>query len=406
MFDNGHIKRLQFKFSSQTVADFNDAVLQDNRDRATAFRATVARSCETDPEQFIAGALEVLTKAVYADDNQRDLLIFYLLTALFRRNKSRSLNDAVDSLCKVIVELVPNCSKSPAFYMLVGARLMLLGDRTGAYAAFGAAADNARDDAFWPRKYLGCHSIRPYVHNPEWTETIPCPPYFSPISFHAGKPRGPVVVSATCDGNYFCNLAEYLLLSIDSTDSTSDIHFHVINWTAQCAEVLSSMRLITGRNILISSENYEFSKDYTYFATCRFLRAAEFLAHFDRPLYLTDMDNRMVAAPEQTEDLLKRDFGVRNNDWNRWIPWLGPNAGSVFINNTEHGGIFADNLSQYVRSRFIVNSRRSWYFDQLCLNEVAEAIMATPAKFRDLSRGKQYSAARPAIETQFLKNGR
>lgn len=399
-------KDFRRSLTQKTILAFSDGLEKERQAALSKFRAGVSHQAEKNPEDFVEQVLIFLTQGPRRDADQENYLIFSLVTSLFGVLKKQDKTEAIASLQSILQQLGPRHSGKPPYIMIEGAALMLAGKRQPAYECFARAALGVDHGHLSPKRFSGSRSIRAYSPKPEWMgkETASI---FSPINWRPSESKGPIIVSAACDKEYFISLAPYVLESVKSCGSAADMHFHVVNWDSRCEATLVGMQQSNDREILISTEEYPYTKDFTYFATCRFSRVKETLARFNKPVYLTDMDNKLIGQVERGGDLLRYDFGVRLNSWNDWLPWLGPNAGSVFINNTPKGLLFARYLANYIHSRFTLNSSQSWYFDQLCLNEVVHVMQdVSGVKIRDLSRGHQYSAARPAKETQHLKAGR
>jgi hypothetical protein len=144
------------------------------------------------------------------------------------------------------------------------------------------------------------------------------------------------------------------------------VHFHVVNWSVECAACLAEC----GPGVSASTEAYRYERDITFFATARFNRAAQVMAAAGCPLYIVDLDVQFTRAPDVGE-LSDFTIAYRFGGGEDWFPWWGPTAKYVFLNNTSRGQETAELMHRYFNGKFRPNCpRETWWFDQLMLNEI------------------------------------
>lgn len=299
-----------------------------------------------------------------------------------------------------------------------GALRMLAGDRAAAYGLFRHARDLAEPHGGLARLYMGAWSIRPHETLFDWALAEPgrWPPGVAkePQWKHGpGVQRadGPVTLFGS-DTAYFKAFAADLVEDLNGKASTAHLHFHVVGWDAHCDELLAALRRAYAGPISASTEPYRYGTDYTYFATVRFLRAHQLLTRFGRAVYITDIDNRYRVRPESLfPALCGFDAGFKMVPAGRLFPWWGPSAGNLFLNSTPLGLQTARLLHAYVRRHFQpARYPRSWWFDQLALNELLAYLETAHADIRivDLwQKDFELTEARPPAEvsTRKIKRG-
>ena len=287
----------------------------------------------------------------------------------------------------------------PEHQILVGSARHLEGDRKGAYAAFTAARATANGNWVFPT-HRGAENII-WEDDPSWLRPAPRKRALSaPMRWlRDPSPRGFTVVFAG-DKVYFRNLAANALASLEG--SNVPVHFHVVGWDDAAEETL---RAIDRPGVTVSTERYDYPKDFTYFATARFLRAVELMRALG-PIYISDLDNVFIHDPLKMSAIYREhDAAFTPKPYQDRLPWLSPAAAYLFLNNTSRGLELAQQMANYVDHRFRPNGGRNWYFDQLLLNEVFRAseakilrltkatLPSVPCKTADTLKGKR--TARP-----------
>jgi hypothetical protein len=294
----------------------------------------------------------------------------------------------------------------PAVLLYRGAEAMLSNQRSDAFTFYIQAANEAGESGL-SRMYVGAYSVRS-TDVRDWTEGGPKKPIGcqKQISWLCEPlEKGKICVLVAADDAYFQKFGRLLYDNFRSLDRSSQIHFHVINWSDDCLKVLPA----NDRRLSISHEKYRYVRDYTYFAAVRFFRALEIMSHLNVPLYITDIDNKFRAsASEILEELRSHDAGFRFQENGLWFPWWGPSAGNTWLNYNAEGMIAAEWLRDYVGSRFVVNKpARTWWFDQLALNEIQNHARNCGYRIADLGQPHlAVSVARPRSEITDLKSKR
>lgn len=286
----------------------------------------------------------------------------------------------------------------PAIDLFSGSLELNAGNRAAAFSLIEKAARES-DEIGLPRMHLGAYSVR---SGGEWLAQ-PRLSQFGPITWiRKSAESGPLCVMVAADAQYYINFAGALHASLRERDAESNIHFHVVNWRRECFPASG----FADDRTSISAEVWPHARDFTYFATVRFFRAAEIMREFDRPLYITDIDNRFTGSPASIlPDLDRYSAGFRYHSMGDWFPWWGPSGGNLWLRNDEQGRAVADWLHNYIANRFRPNATDSWWFDQLALNEVRHHAISNGVNVANLSDpALSVSVARPYAEVAALKS--
>ncbi|MFI0849749.1 hypothetical protein [Mesorhizobium sp. IMUNJ 23232] len=291
-----------------------------------------------------------------------------VVVRMIRGDAQRAMDEALSAL--------DHLSGTKTHLVMSGALDMSLGDRAAAYGKFLAAK---KLPAPWFSALRGCETVRKWERRPPWLRPRSRPAdWRSPITWVVPGKHSDLTVLCAANNRYFVHFAESFLLGLN--DSTTPVHFHVVNWTEQCDAVLN--RLNRRGGISVTHETYPHSGDKTYFATVRMLRAYDFLRTLG-PLYISDIDNVFTRKPEDVRPMWGgADFAVKYTKWRGLLPWLSINAGYIYLNDTIRGLETALLMANYIDHLFKPNSQKSWYFDQLLLDEVA---MHTGAKIKEIT---------------------
>ena len=270
----------------------------------------------------------------------------------------------------------------PAADLYQGAVSFNNGDRASAFASFRRAATAAHQ---LPRMYIGAYSIGSHTID-DWNASTGSHPFLQDtvtwVVPAAYRSRAVILVGADC--RFFVKFAARFYETLRRVDDTIPVHFHVVNWDDECAAILPQHPTVS-----ISSEAYRYVKDYAYFATCRFYRAAEIMKALGSSLYITDIDNDVVAPFRRCRDLKDYACGFRHMQTGNWFPWWSPSAGNTWLANTTEGRTVAKWLRNYIATRFPAH-KNAWWFDQLALNEVRHRAMAEGHTVAELSEKRFY----------------
>jgi hypothetical protein len=313
-----------------------------------------------------------------------EAILSSMLDAAVRLRKGdgrKALDEALSTLHQL--------SGTKAHLVLSGAVDMSLDDRTVAYGKFVSAR---KAPGSWFSALRGCDSIRPWERRPVWLRPYPRRPELrSPITWVVPGKQSDLTVLCCANDAYFVRFAKTFLASL--AESETPVHFHVVNWSKECDSLLKSFDRRGG--ISVTRETYPFPDDRTYFATVRMLRAHDFLRTLG-PLYISDIDNIFTRKPEDVRPHWSgAEVAVMYTKWSGWIPWLSINAGHIFLNDTIRGVETAMLMANYVDHLFKPDSKLSWYFDQLLLEEVC---MFTGAKVVGITPRDRPAVGRPAAD--------
>lgn len=188
------------------------------------------------------------------------------------------------------------------------------------------------------------------------------------------------------DLRYFERYAAKYLKSAREKGATIRLHFHIAAPTHHQAYRAFKKVMSGERNVSFSSEVPIFSIP-TYYASMRFLRAPDFLAHVADRVVLTDIDvvfrgnaNRFIKSPLFTD----ADLGLRIYDrvrkvssygrgsdkifrYPRLLPWAQVNAAAVLLVATPSGLRAAEQVSRDMRrhlGRALKDRSSAWWIDQ------------------------------------------
>lgn len=339
----------------------------------------------------------------------RSMLARFVMT-IWGANVDKCNDEAAADVEAHLADIAGYSDQAP-YHLIVGGALMLRDDRASAYDAFIRAAEIDRSQGGLTRQHTGAHSVRPWNSDPEWLRSgrDDIAPVSRTIEWRTPlrTPQTPMSLLLTGDVRYFERMALDILADVRALGSRSLVHFHVVGWNAACEAMVSRCEAAYPV-VSITSEYYPHQKDFTYFASARFMRAQALLEQIGGAIYIMDLDDRVHKAPEDVYPQIEGDdFGVRFNGGERWLPWTGPGAQAVFIAGTPGGRRFAETMRRYMERAFVPNGDRTWYFDQLLLNEVTYLLMQTEPdlKVGDLM-ATGLSGARKAVSMRDLKSVR
>ncbi|RVT82067.1 hypothetical protein DXV76_18610 [Rhodobacteraceae bacterium CCMM004] len=308
------------------------------------------------------------------------------------------MNDKARAVRRELDFLRQKFGRIPAVLLYEGALAHRNQDREAAFALFRQAAEEMGDHLL-PRMYVGAYSLRT-VDDSDWADVTPSRIIGSTPDIDWRRPpekRSNICLYLAGDGNYFDTFARALYDDARRIDDACNVHFHVVNWNDTSDSQFDG---VDDPLLSISVEDYRYRRDHTYFALARFYRAAKVMERLDLPLYISDLDN-VVSAPlsKAVADLADYDACFGNQSNQAWFPWWGPTAWNTYVNTTPNGRQLATWMHDYSVVRFTPNDgRKSWWFDQLMLNEVEHraktdgmAVTSSRQPHLTLTRGRPHA---------------
>ena len=183
---------------------------------------------------------------------------------------------------------------------------------------------------------------------------------------------GDHVIYLSCNYGYFVDFARTMLLSIDATSQQAQIHLHLMD--ASDADIDSAKAFcskLTKTQIAISVERPNVSgKDAMaarcYYHAIRFIRLLRHLKHYNKTLWLMDVDALIHQDPRTMfAGLGNADTAFRARP-GRWEPWNQFNASVMAIRPTERGRTYLHLIAGYVAD-FYQRGKLRWGIDQLAM---------------------------------------
>lgn len=262
----------------------------------------------------------------------------------------------------------------PGALLYRGALALRAGDRD---EAMTLQAQAARDmgSVGMPWMHIGAHALRPdgdadWIDGAETASISKAQP--SVDWYRQAEEIGPLCLVAGGDAAFFRGYGAGLYTSLRRLDTISNIHFHIVNFTPGCAAILDQFK---DARLSVTTETYPFTDDRTYFASVRFSRLSEIITQLGTPAYITDLDNIVTQAPsEAANELASCDAAFHAQASQTWFPWWGPSAFNTYISAASNGLQIVRWMNAYLAARFRPGDPfRSWWVDQLMLNEVGHA---------------------------------
>jgi hypothetical protein len=228
----------------------------------------------------------------------------------------------------------------------------------------------------WPVSWDGLHADTSDVAR--LVDRLPSLQMVQPL---AATPRP--VVFAACDTKYFFQHAVHLAYSLHHSNvGKLDLHLHLYSPSpAVLAEIEALRKRLPGMSIGVSAEYDPVpgSRNSTYFATARFVRAYQIQALYQCDLCLTDADalfngdwNAFVAGlPPQTELVLARS--QTSPFWERVL------AGFVYCRHTPLAEQFLAKVAHFILHNMALE-RLVWFTDQIALSACDDVfVLGNPA---------------------------
>jgi len=210
-----------------------------------------------------------------------------------------------------------------------------------------------------------------------------------------------LIVAAAADSRYIVRFAEsYARSFADAAGPGTALHLHVIDPDAEAEAVLA--RLAGAYPLGISRERgASFGTRNVYFACARFLAAPALLAHYQRPILLTDIDlsfRRPIAALAA----LAGDADIALFETGHAAPQLRCDAAVVHLAPTEGAAHFLRILRRYLAEKLRADAK--WVLDQAALWSITRARAGrTGIAYRDLAQAS--GEAQGAFIAKFQDDG-
>jgi len=242
-----------------------------------------------------------------------------------------------------------------------------------------------------PEQILGLHTSN--IQVPDWLGSIAVER--QPVN--SGKP----LVIIPCDDLYLFAFAERELKSM-LLNGIKELHFHLYNPTAAGFGEIDRLRAeYPDAHISCSSEHFQVDDLRGAAVAVRYIRLAEFLRAFGRPILLIDADvtfrGNFIAELEHIEASygIKRFKGVP-----AFHPWRKVSGGFVYVKPDRGGVQFATLVSRYLSTSFNVKSDKNWWSDQAALHYAHELIF----RYTDVASVNLLSLSARLLTFQTRKN--
>jgi hypothetical protein len=262
----------------------------------------------------------------------------------------------------------------PATLLYRGALALRAGGRQEAFALQARAAHEIGPVGM-PWMHIGAHGLRPDAGT-DWQDEV-TPRFIADTQpqidwYRTPKNPGPITLVAGGDSAFFHAYGPSLQASLRAYDTTCTLHFHIVNMTPRCAAAIDAL---DDPCLSVTTERYPHADDRGYFASVRFYRLGEIRARLPQPAYITDLDNVVTQPIESARAAFSTaDAAWHNHASQTWFPWWGPSAANTYIGTGPGGEQIADWMRAYLAARFRPgNFFKSWWIDQLMLNEIAHA---------------------------------
>lgn len=202
------------------------------------------------------------------------------------------------------------------------------------------------------------------------------------------------------DLGYFERYAASYAASARAAGGHSRLHFHIAAPAYADAARAFATHLSGFDNLSFSWERPAFAVP-TYYASMRFLRAGDFLAHVAARILLTDIDVTFTKSPDAFIDRLAAsdyDAAFRTYDrirtvrlakksqvmiyrYPRLLPWAIVNAACLYLTDRNDGAVarrVARDMRRYL-GRALSARESAWWIDQNSLYASLQAMMRTGA---------------------------
>lgn len=194
-----------------------------------------------------------------------------------------------------------------------------------------------------------------------------------------------------CDDAYFekyGNMCIYSSLRAGHKDAI--VHVHVCNPSSKTLETLEAWQSRSDVFVRFSSESRPHeSVSVPYYTSLRFLVAPALMAHYQRPLVISDIDMVVNQPWAETLDAIgPADAGYISPSQQEWItehygqgmrPW-DVAAGTMYFANSDLGQRFLNYVATYIRAVLSFPKPSEWYLnwgiDQVALRKGVDIVLA------------------------------
>ncbi|MEI8393223.1 MAG: hypothetical protein WCF85_00705 [Rhodospirillaceae bacterium] len=186
------------------------------------------------------------------------------------------------------------------------------------------------------------------------------------------------VLAVSCDPRYAELFLPRFLESVDRFCSGRLVHLHLID-PASDPPVLPAA--LTRNRLAVTTETSGALKSSAWYASARFVRMEELLAHYRRPVVMYDIDIALLHPPELLEQAMaEADFGCFR------MPRLDP--GSVYqasvtaFRPTPAGLELSRLLRDLILSKMSLKHELLWLIDQACLYSAITSLADRAGRLR------------------------
>jgi hypothetical protein len=253
-----------------------------------------------------------------------------------------------------------------------GCLLHLEGNDEAAAACYDLASRDV--SVLWPSS-RGCRSVT----GPRQRDKFLCArqdgsvgPAGDLLALEAPAESGRHVFLAACDPGYLRRFAPLYIQSAARHGGDCNVHLHIVS---PAADDLDWARRQAGEfrpRLSVSTEVYTGPDARAYYALARFVRGAQLLEFYQRPILITDIDAAFTGAVDAFLGANSGPVGLRfkRRDFHAH-PWNTVQAGAVLLRPTEEGVSFARDVSTVASRLFSQRRGRDvWFIDQNVLFSV------------------------------------
>lgn len=344
------------------------------------------------PIRLSAGDMVEMLEAAEMSPGMRDVLCDFLVQLAFHHNAKRlagdqkqvSLEDLArrqDGLGRVIRYVRAHDARhgGPQLGQLQGGILYMQGALVAAYAQFDEARRALIEKGVKRHHNGGLLSLRPLATYSDWARSG-AGPFLPPMRF--ASDRGftdalPIVVVGL-DGTYYARYAQRLA---DTAQGRANLHFHVIN--------PDPTAILHAPHLRYSFEDVPHAPT-AYFATVRFLRLPELLAHYKQVLVTSDADALFCEAVTPLVDSLKGQDMLLNMATNpdsprgylAAVPWRRVTAQTLVAAPTAGTAEFLAIYGRLYAGLTEGGTAPEWWVDQALLSATADLVLHERRKVR------------------------
>lgn len=238
--------------------------------------------------------------------------------------------------------------------------------------ALGSSKLNNYEDVY--HISCGLDSMRPLEFEPQsFAPQVKA----KPIEYCKPSITPSIVHLVAADAKYFVKYAEQILESIKSNRSNDLVcHLHVVN-PDDCSLMLARKVAKCYPWVGITIENVNLSDTLrqrtlmAYYASARFLIAAEILSLYQAPLVITDIDLIITKDYEEIKKYAEiypaaLSYGI--SSLKRYYPWIRVGAQLSIFQYSKEGLTIAEYVGHYIGTTMaLTSSSHNWLIDQIAL---------------------------------------